>query len=216
MRTRKIRKVRSILKQIEQWKSSILELDLDNLKSAHREYAKIRVSPYSDLTLGNSSNPEPSGEVRKKILEALLDTYNNWKLTLDELGEPYYLKIWLYDNRFSNSQVVCAIGSMLDFYEKTFHKPGNQKEIDLSSYGSLSEQMKELIWQYAWDEEHYNNTSIGDIEEYATENDFYATRRWFNKRLKKPHRIINSSNPESEIKEYYSFRYGTVWIGGKD
>lgn len=214
MKTKKIRGFKQILHQIQEWRSQIIDLDLDTIRSSQRDYAKIWVPPYSNLSLGNSAYPEPKGQVRKEILEVLLDTYDSWKTTLDTLDEPYYLKIWLYDQRFSKSQVVCANGDFLDFYETTFHKPEEQQEIDLSSYGSLSERMKDLHWQYAFDEEHFDNTTIGEIDEYATEKDFYETRKWFKERLKKPHRKINNPDPDSDIKEYYSFRRGTVWIGG--
>ena len=127
MRTKKIRRYKRILKEIERWRSEVIELDLENVQSTNRDYVKIWVSPYSDLELGNSISPQPSGEARTKILEALLDIYDNWKLALDKLGEPYYLKIWLYDQRFSNSQVVCAIGPFLDFYETTFQHLYHQR-----------------------------------------------------------------------------------------
>lgn len=214
MKSKKIRGGKHILTSIEQWKRENITLNVENLQRSQRDYVKIWVAPYSNLEFGNSIYPEPSGLIRKRMLEALLDIYDNWKATLDDLDEPYYLKIWLHDQRFSRSQVVCAIGDFLDFYETTFHKPENQKSIDLKSYGSLSDRMKSLDWQYALDEEHYNNTSIGEIWEYETERDFYKTRRWFNNRLKKPHRKIANSASDSEIKEYYSFSHGTVWIGG--
>jgi len=213
MKMKKIRGYRHILKDIDKWRLRIIDLDSDHIQSVQREYAKIWVAPYSHLSIGNTRYPQPKGEVRYQILKGLLDTYDSWKRTLDTLDEPYYLKIWLYDQRFSNSQVVCAMGDFLHFYDTTFHKPEEQKDIDLSSYGTLSDRMKALHWDYALDEEHFNNTSLGEIYEYATEKDFYARRRWFKERLKKPHRKTLNSDPDSEIKEYYSFRHGTVWIG---
>jgi len=211
--SKKSRGHKRLWKEISEWIESNKELDTNQLFNFGRHNIKV---PLSEDYSTNSRSAEYKRKTRSLILKGLLDIHDQWKQALDKIGEPYYLKIWLYDNRFSNSQVVCAIGPYLDFYETTFHKPEAQKEIDLSSYGALTEQMKELTWQYAWDEEHYNNTSLGEIEEYETENKFYASRRWFKKRLKKSYRKMNNSNPESEIKEYHSFRYGTVWIGGKD
>lgn len=215
MKTKKIRSFKQILHHIQEWRSQIIDLDLDVIRSNQRDYAKIWVPPYSYLAIGNSTYPEPKGQARKEILEVLLDTYDSWKTTLDTLDEPYYLKIWLYDQRFSKSQVVCGIKSFLDFYENTFYKPEDQKKIDPANYGKLSSRIQSLDWEYAWDEEHFDNTSIGEIDEYATEKDFYETRRWFKERLKKPHRKIKNPDPDSDVKEYYSFRRGTVWIGGK-
>jgi len=214
MKSKKIRGGKHILNSIEQWKKDNISLDVEDLQHSQRDYVKIWVAPYSNLELGNSRFPEPSGLIRSRILEGLLNIFESWQTSLEKLDEPYYLKIWLYDQRFSKSQVVCAIGDFLDFYETTFHKPENQKHIDLNSYGSLSHKMKTMDWQYALDEEHYDNTSIGEIWEYETERDFYKTKRWFNNRLKKPHRKIVNSLSDKETKEYYSFKHGTVWIGG--
>lgn len=211
---KKIRNGNHILKDVEKWRKSNIELDVQNLKETQRDYVKIWLPPYGNLQIANSKYPEPNGIIRHHITEALLDIYDSWKISLDKLDQPYYLKIWLYDQRFSNSQVVCAIGDFLGFYETTFHKPQDQKCIDSESYGKLSNRIKKLDWEYAWDEEHYNNTSIGEIDEYVRDKDFYKARRWFKERLKKPHRKMINPDPENEIKEYYSFRHGTVWIGG--
>ncbi len=214
MKTKKIRNYKQILNQIDDWRSQIIDLDIDVVRANQRDYAKIWVSPYSNLSLGNSAYPEPKGQTRKAILKVLLDTYDSWKETLDTMDEPYYLKIWLFDQRFSQSQVVCGIKSFLDFYEDTFYKPENKRTIDPSDYGALGERIQALDWEYAWDEEHFDNTSIGEIDEYASEKDFYEMRRWFKDRLQKPHRRSEYSDPDSDITEYYSFRRGTVWIGG--
>ncbi len=215
MRTKKIRGNNRVLQNIEYWKVKNKKLDLDNLLSQNRDFTKIWVEPYSNISFLNSKYPEPKGKIRAHILSGLLDIYTSWKTTLDKLNQEYYLKIWLYDMRFSKSQVVCAIGPFLDFYDSTFYKPEEQREINLDSYGIHKKSMEILNWEYALDEEHYNNTSIGEIEDYESDKDFYDTRRWFKKRLKKPHRRLTEDNPDSEIKEYYSFKHGGVWIGGK-
>ncbi|HCT54115.1 MAG TPA: hypothetical protein DF712_16835, partial [Balneola sp.] len=89
MRTKKIRGFKQILHQIQEWRSQIIDLDLDVVRSNQRDYAKIWVPPYSYLAIGNSTYPEPKGQTRKEILEVLLDTYDSWKTTLDTLDEPY-------------------------------------------------------------------------------------------------------------------------------
>ena len=215
MRYKKIRNGKRILDNIKEWRDNSIKLDLESLGTLKREYVKIMVPPYNYLQISSSRFPEPQGIIRQHLLSALLDIFDNWKISLDKLGKPYYLKIWLYNQRFAQSQVVCAIDDLIDFYEPTFHKPEEQKKIDLSSYGNLSSRMDKMTWQYALDEEHWDNTSIGEIDEYATENDFYETKRWLKKRLQKPHRKTVNPDTNSLIKEYYSFKHGTVWIGGK-
>jgi hypothetical protein len=128
MKTKKIRGHKRIWKDIEKWKNANLKLDLEHLKQNERDYAKIGVYPFSAISLTNSQIPEPKTKTKKRILNGLLDIYDSWKNQLDQLNEPYYLKIWLFEPRFSKSQVVCAIGNSIDFYKNTFIFPENTRK----------------------------------------------------------------------------------------
>ena len=50
------------------------------------------------ISLKNSVIPEPKAELRLKIIEGLVEIYREWKLKLDKLNKPYYLKIWLLEH----------------------------------------------------------------------------------------------------------------------
>src|SRR5688572_16639298 len=137
MRTRKIRGHRRRHKQIDKWVLDNLSIDLRYYLSNERDrhYAKIRIYPWSGISVTRSAIPEPTRKTKEKMLKGLLDIYHNLKTQLDEIGQPYYLRIWLFDPRFSQSQVVCAIGDSIDFYKDTFFKPDDKKEIPLKKYG---------------------------------------------------------------------------------
>ncbi|MBE0640389.1 MAG: hypothetical protein IH599_00025, partial [Bacteroidales bacterium] len=139
MRKKKIRGHKRRWKEIENWRLDNLDLNLTDylLNERDRYYAKIRVHPWSGLSLTNSMTPEPTRKTKQKILKGLLDIYEDWKNQLDKLGQPYYLKIWLFEPRFSQSQVVCAIGNNVDFYENTFFKPEKNKVLNADNYGEL-------------------------------------------------------------------------------
>lgn len=215
MRTRKIRGHKRIWKDIESWKNANLLLDIENLKSRERDYAKIYVHPFSSIPITNSSIPEPKRETKKRILNGLFDIYESWKIQLEALSEPYYLKIWLYEPRISKSQVVCAIGSTIDFYNSTFQKPKTIKKIKSENYGSLKNRIDSYHWEYRLDEEFLNNTEIGELEDYETEKDYLENKKWFESKLKKPHRKIVFEKPIGNITESYGFKLGEVWIGEK-
>ena len=122
MKTKKVRGHRRRWSDIDRWVETHKNLNLEYLKEYQRDYAKIRVHPWSGISLTNSQTPEPTRQTKTKILSGLIEIYDSWKNELDKLGENYYLKIWLFEQRFASSQVVCALGDYLEFYENTFLK----------------------------------------------------------------------------------------------
>lgn len=196
MKLKKIRGHNRRQKQIDHWRVDNLSLDLIDYLLNHRDryYTKISVHPWSGLSLTNSVTPQPTGKTKQEMLNGLLDIYENWKTQLDEFGQAYYLKIWLFEPRFSQSQVVCAIGDSIDFYENTFYKPELEKAIQLANYGALKTRLSKLSWDYRLDEDHYDNTEVGN-------------------RLTKPHRAQKFKETIGNTTESYSFKRGNIWLG---
>lgn len=217
MRKKKIRGHNRRHKQINNWRIDNLSIDLTDylLNERDRYYAEIRVSPWSGLSMINSITPQPTGKTKQKMLNGLFDIYEGWKSQLDKLGQRYYLKIWLFDPRFSQSQVVCAIGNNVNFYENTFYQPSAEKKLQLDNYGSLKEKLAKLNWDYRLDEDHFDNNEVGEPEIYPSRKDYEETKKWFEKILKKPYRINKYKEPIGDIIESYSFRRGHIWLGGQ-
>lgn len=215
MKTKKIRGHKRRWNDIDHWVETYKNLNLDYLKEYQRDYAKIRVHPWSGISLTNSQTPEPKRRTKTKILNGLFEIYDSWKSELDKLGENYYLKIWLFEPRFANSQVVCAIGDYLDFYENTFYIPDESKKLTPENYGQLKNEIGNFNWEYRLDEDHFDNSEPGDPEQYATLADYEEDKRWFEKMLKKPHRTTKFKEPIGEATESYSFKKGDVWLGEK-
>lgn len=213
MKIKKIRGQRRRWKDINNWVESHKVLDLDYLESSHREYAKINVHPWSGISMLNSEFLVVSGETRKRMIKGLFEIYKSWKLELDKLDEPYYLKIWLYNPHFSKSQVVCAIGNFLNFYESTFHLPGNKKEMTSNDFGSLRQEASQFKWEYALNEEHLDNSVLGSQEDYETLEEFEEKKKLLEDKLKKPHRTIKTEEDFGAATEFYSFYKGDVWLG---
>ena len=206
IRNKKIRGHKRIWKHIDSWIASSERLDLDHVKNYQRDYSKVWVRPYSNLCMGNSSIPAPKGKTRQKIIDGLFKIHAQWKKQLDTLNETYYLKIWFYHPNVSKSQIVCAIGDFINFYDITFHNPKEDKPFPFNSRG--------LQWEHRIDENHFNEEDIeGDIDEWASEEDFLANKKWIEKRLKKPHRISQEKYDDGVIKTYHSFKNADVWLG---
>lgn len=209
MRIQKIRGQKRKWKEIDRWVSDNTQLDIDHLKRQQRSYVKIRVHPWSGYSLLKSSIPEPTGATRTRMLNGLIEIYHQWKKSLDELKEPYYLSIWLYEPRFSQSQVVCAIGSCLDFYKNTFYKPSESKQLHAGYFGPLAPELKNFQWEYRLDEDHHNEADIGIPEDYNTMAEYEDTK----KLTRKKHRTTNYTDATGMNKELSSFKKGVVWIG---
>ncbi|MBK8806016.1 MAG: hypothetical protein IPO21_04945 [Bacteroidales bacterium] len=217
MRQKKIRGHKRRWKGIENWRLDNLDFNLTDylLNERDRYYAKIRVHPWSGITLTDSVTSEPTRKTKQKMLNGLLDIYEDWKNQLDKLGQPYYLKIWLFEPRFSQSQVVCAIGDSIGFYENNFFKPESEKIFNAKTYGQLKNRLQKLNWDYRLDEDNYDNTEVGEPENYVSRQDYEYTKKWFAKILKKPHRTFKFKEPIGETIESYSFKRGHLWLGGQ-
>ena len=205
MREQKVRGHTKIWKQIDAWKEANKQLDLEHVKSYQRDYTKVRVQPYSNLCILNSVISTPRGKTRQKIVDGLFEIYEQWKKQLDTLGEPYYLKIWFYDLDVSQSQVVCAIGDFINFYDITFFKPEEEKKFPFDTRG--------FTWEYRHHEEHLSEDDIGQPDEYVSMNAYIENKKWVEKRMKKPHRISKETYDDGVVKTYHSFKTADVWLG---
>lgn len=214
MRKRKIRGHRRRWKQIEMWEKFNLNLDLDILKKHGRDYTKIRIHPWSGLSFTNSQFAEPRGLTKRKMLNGLFAIYHHWKSQLDKLGEPYYLKIWLYDNRFSHSQVVCAVGDFSGFYRNTFNKCEKEGQINPNTYSNVNKGCVEgFSWECHLDEDYLDDSELGQPEEYDSLEEYLDYKKWIETLLKKPHKVYKHKEAIGATTESYIFERGKVWIG---
>ena len=211
MRTKKIRGHTRIWKDIEKWKKANLKLNLENLKQYERDYVKIWVHPYSGISLTNSRNPEPKGETKKRILNGLFEIYENWKRQIEELNEPYYLKIWFFESRLSKSQVVCAVGDSIVSYQNTFNIPNNEKEFKQELIGVIINRTEKFKWINGLDEKIMFSSDIGNPEDYENQKMYLEDKKRFNNKLKKKH--TRKTLKDGTVS--YVFEIGNVWIGGK-
>lgn len=210
---RKIRGHNRIQKDIETWKNYNLKLDVEYLKSSQRNYAKVWVSPFCDISVSGSEIPAPKGKNRKLILDGLLAIFNSWEQQLKTLEKPYYLAIWLFEPNIAKSQVVCAIDSMLDFYNVTFFRPENQLKMPTQNYGKHKKELDTFNWIYALDENHFTNEDIAETEEvYASKEDYFAFQKWYKRKIKEGARSFTDESNRTT----YSTKIGTVWIGTKN
>lgn len=211
MRIKKYRGFQNLWEDIESWVEFNKPIDLDYFNSQQRDWVKIWISPFSDLSLTDSDIPQPKGKARKLITQGLIDIYKARKKQLDTLAKPYYLKIWLYDQRFSRSQVVCAVDDCIDFYDITHSKPEQPIKIENSGIKDIAQKYPEFTWEHRLDEELYNFNELGTPDDYCSLEDYEERKRWYTKMGEKKHR--KASSPNFPDIDYRAFPKGNVWIG---
>lgn len=201
MKQQKIRGFKRRHRDIEKWRLANLELRLDLIEKYDYDNIDIVVHPWCDISIINSEIPEPKGKTKQLMLDGLIDIYYSWKEQLNKINQPYYLKIWLYEPRFSKSQVVCAVGNRINYYENLFINPDKIRYLKNDNFGQSKIKLDVFDWIHCLDEYQFDNNDLDESEE---------DRRWFNKMMKKPHRTTKIDDST----ELYSFKQGYVWVGG--
>lgn len=112
---KKVRGWKRRLRQLERFRRTYRTLDVEALRASQYDYVKIWLDPWSRLGGRN-----PPVWFRRRILAALVDIHDAWRVQLDALGEPYYLEIWLFHPDFHRSQVVAGLDWRMDHYRSVF------------------------------------------------------------------------------------------------
>lgn len=193
---KKIRGWKRRVKEIDRWKAYNRNLNLGLLEEYSRDYVKLGSLSFYSLF---RKYVLPSW-YKRLIIQALIDVYDSWKQTLDELGEPYYLKIWIFEKDILHSQVVASYKEMLNFYDNNF--------AEVEKVESLPDELafknaNELLWHKGFD---LISWSENDLQE-GIDDGFYT--------IEEVQSIKESANWISEISDdkFYVIQDGAVWLG---
>ena len=174
-------------------------------------YADLIVHPWCDISIIKSEIPEPKSATRNLIISALEEIYNNWKLQLDKLNEPYYLKIWLYEPRVSKSKVVCAIGERIEYYNNNF--------VSVNVIRKKSDFCNKLSSEFEWDS--FEDSQIwseedlcSPIELYRNIEDYNESLRFLVKIKKANHKTLKIDTLDGSDTLHVQPK-GVIWIGDK-
>jgi len=212
---KKIRGYNRLHKQIEQWKRNNLRLNTEYLFYNQRDYVQFRIFSWNDLAMSINNFPPPNFKMKQIIINSFLDIYDNWKIQLDELKEPYYLKIWLYEPDIWNTQVVCAFREELDFYDNTFAIPKKSEEFIIEKYKNISDRLKKYNWEFRYNEYPIFENENLDETEFKSEEEFLSNKKWFEKQVEKAHRIDDIKFDGCKPDKIYWIRKGSLWLGEK-
>jgi len=211
MKPRKIRGNSRLQKQIPGWIAGASFIDMNFLFENKYWYADLIVHPWCDISIIKSEIPEPKSATRNLIISALEEIYNNWKLQLDKLNEPYYLKIWLYEPRVSKSKVVCAIGERIEYYNNNF--------VSVNVIRKKSDFCNKLSSEFEWDS--FEDSQIwseedlcSPIELYRNIEDYNESLRFLVKIKKANHKTLKIDTLDGSDTLHVQPK-GVIWIGDK-
>ena len=206
---KKIRGEKRRIRKIKQWIDDHLDLDIAYLKRYQCEYVKFWVDPWNRLSLTNSQYPQPQGIYKELFFNGLLQIYMSWKEQLDFLDQPYYLKIWLFENDLKRSQVVCVIGEKIEHYQNLFEKPLDEASLSIVEWQEVSDMMKKINWEKKIEITLYEKDWLGRPDDYKTQKNYEDTKKWFNNNVIEKYREVKRIDGD----EYYIVETDNVWIG---
>ncbi|WP_116107249.1 hypothetical protein [Lewinella sp. IMCC34191] len=212
---RKIRGHRRHWRTIDRWVAENQRLDLPGLEHSHHQVARLRVTPWgwSSWAKTEYGIKEPHGKTKLRILRGLLSIYTSWSRDLEGYPAPYYLKMWLYEPHFSESQVVCALGDRIEHYEKVFAAPPEGQTKPLPGYGSLDVQLDRLSWRHCLEETYLTNNDPGDPAMYASRKHYEEDRAYIGRLLQRPHRTEPGTDVNGHPCRVYCIPVGDIWVG---
>lgn len=211
MRFKKIRGHSRIQENIQSWADEYGDLDIERVKEFNYEYIRVDLLPWLNQPITNSYIKEPNKLTKQLILNGLETIYDSWKVELEKLNQPYYLKIWLNEPRISKSEVVCAINGKIEEFENAFHKI----EFEANKQNITNQMNSGFNWECAVDEDFIFESDIVSFDNYLYPKEFFSDRRLIKKAKKKGFRnkIVKGSNGEKDT--VYFIPKGKIWIGGK-
>ncbi|SSV31437.1 hypothetical protein [Acinetobacter nosocomialis] len=206
---KKIRGEKRRIRKIKQWIDDHLDLDITYLKRYQCEYVKFWVDPWDRLSLTNSQYPQPQGIYKELFFNGLLQIYMSWKEQLDFLDQPYYLKIWLFENDLKRSQVVCVIGEKIEHYQNLFEKPLDETSLSIVEWQEVNDMMEKVNWEKKVEITLYEKDWLGSPDDYKTQKNYEDTKKWFNNNVIEKYREVKRIDGD----EYYIVETDKVWIG---
>ncbi|MEK4650742.1 hypothetical protein NX902_05775 [Niallia sp. FSL W8-0954] len=199
---KKIRGWKRHKRKIERWKQNAINLDMDYLRNYQRQYEKLWIHPFYKLERRN-----PPNWYKSLLLDAMIEVYLEWHQKMKKEEEDFYLKLWLYDPHFINSQIVVAYRNCLDFYDKTFKRRQENKEFPFDKFHSLRDKLEQFEWDLHIESDYYDENDLNEwLEEGA------LTEKQVSRIKGKAYDAVRIKDEDGSFLQY-SLDKGDVWIG---
>jgi len=180
-------------RHVRTYRDACLDLDVGALRQRERARVPLNIDPWDRLVRRN-----PPVWYRRLFLASLFDVYESWRHTLEGIGQPYYLRVWLAHPRFFETQLVAAIGSRIAYYEQLF-VPDPDTHAPPAFYAP-----DERFASYAW-------RRCSNIQPYEIDTDEPISEH----RQRQLDRLRVSEPVASAQGTTYLLRLGDVYVGHK-
>lgn len=186
MREKRVRGLRRHLRNHQQRATIQEPFNEERIHKLHYDYAHLGLAPWH-------VNDKPPVAIRKLWVSRLVADYKEWRKQIVSQYTNFYLAVWIFDPTFGESEVVVAVGNMINRYEGRF---GETLALPLPpEYQSLSG-INDLQW-----------TAKEYVTVYSPE-DFAEMGQWA---ARKPHWPVDGDDGEPLI----LVQLGVVWVGQK-
>lgn len=193
----------------------------DNIcRSDYSEYIKL-------VHFVGLKNLRPPYWFRTQATNFLFNLYEKWKSYADKLGQDYYLKIWIYEEEFSRSELVFGLNNKIRRYDNIFEDSPRDQKISFLSSELLDKLMKYNI-KYQKEMEpvtkedlneiltkdfigncispiYRKNIEIVDVNRSVMDNINYFI----------DNNIVREIDNENEIEPFYMVHIDNVWVLSK-
>ncbi|MGN7358477.1 MULTISPECIES: hypothetical protein [unclassified Paenibacillus] len=196
---KKVRGMRRRARKLSSWADIHKELDLEYLYKYHKDYVKIWISPFNHLYKYNDhkvGKKNPPVRFCKEILYHLIEIYLEWEKRLEKIEEPYYLRLWIGDPEFIDSQVVAATEHNIEYYEELFMKDNEYKEFPYQD-------VHPLVSKFTW-ERCVNGYYVWESDIESEEERTLISKNGFQ---------VNEHLVHGEVEKLYFIRTGDMWLG---
>lgn len=199
---KKIRGWKRHKRKIERWKQNAMNLDMDYLRNYQRQYEKLWIHPFYGL-----ERRTPPNWYNCLLLDAMIEVYLEWHQKMKKEDEDFYLKLWLYDPHFINSQIVVAYRNCLDFYDETFKRRQENKRFPFDKFHSLRDKLEQFEWDLHIESDYYDENDLNEwLEEGA------LTEKEVSRIKEKAYDAVRIKDKDGSFLQY-SLDKGDVWIG---
>ncbi len=188
---KKVRGWKRRLRELERFRLAHRTLDVDALRRDELAYVKLWLDPWSRLV-----PRDPPVWFRRRVLAAFLDVLHSWGRALEATGEPYYLRLWLYDPRFHRTQVVAAMGERIRWYETMFVPAAGARALPPPQFRDPAYDLAEVEWEPCLD------TDVLLEDDASDERDLARIRR-------RASRVEHARWGQA----LFLFDRGLVWLG---